>query len=570
MADNKRYPQAEIGNKTFTQAAVVIIGAGISGMCTAINLLNNNIHNFVILEKSGGFGGTWRDNKYPGCCCDIYAHLYSYSFEQNPDWTRLYAGQEEILKYLHGVAEKYKLARYIRFNSSVEETRWDDAARKWNTAVTVAGAKDSEFGEQYTITSDFLVSAVGQLNFPQNPSIPGLDDFKGKMMHSARWDWSYDLKGKRIAVIGNGATAAQIVPEIAPEASHLTIYQRTPNWVAPRLDIPVWKPVRAMFKYLPPVRWRFRATIMDFREVTYSAVTNQESTMANFIRNESLKMMKRQLPNQPELWEKVTPDYPVGCKRILLSDNYFPTLARKNVTLETGHIERITEKGIVVDSVETEYDLIVLATGFRTVEFMHPIKVYGTNGRSLSDIWSKTQGARALYGVTVESLPNFGMLYGPNTNLGHNSIILMIEAQARYIYAMISAVLRARQQGQSLAITPKPSRVEGFNAEMQEVLKSTSFAHPNCSSWYKTEEGLITNNWSGTVVDYQKLLSKLDWNDFDLAGYGSTNLGAKTTHLGRVREESMVGYKTLGVAVSVLAVAGGIAMKAPHLLPRWK
>ncbi|KKZ61326.1 hypothetical protein EMCG_04043 [[Emmonsia] crescens] len=570
MATTKCYPQMEVGNKNYTEAAVVIIGAGISGMCTAISLLNQNIHNFVIVEKSGGLGGTWRDNKYPGCCCDINSHLYSYSFEQNPNWTRLYPGQEEILRYLHTVAEKYKLFRYIRFNSTVEESRWDEKARKWQTAIKVGGgSKDAEFVDQYTLTSDFLVSAVGQLNSPSYPSIPGIEDFKGKIIHSARWDWTYDLKGKRVGVIGNGATAAQILPVIAPDVAQLTVFQRTPNWVIPRLDAAVPVPIRALFQYFPPSLWKLRTWMMDLREAFFGAIEDQDSKYASHARTISLKLMKKQLPNRPELWEKLIPDYPVGCKRIIVSDDYFPIFQRDNVILETSPITQITENGIKVDGVEHEFDLIVLATGFRTVEFMHPIQVYGVNGRALSDVWS--DGARALYGITVESLPNFAMLYGPNTNLGHNSIILMIEAQTKYIQAMISAVLKARQQGESLTILPDPKRVHAFNEELQSKLETTSFAHPNCRSWYKRVDGKVTNNWSGTVVQYQKMLSRLNWTDFLLDGYGAQQLRVrqKNTYVGRVREESLFTYRTwLVMIVALLGTWGVFSGKGSKVLAK--
>ncbi|PGH05786.1 hypothetical protein GX51_02757 [Blastomyces parvus] len=568
MGLNKCYPQKEVGNNNYTEAAVVIIGAGISGMCTAISLLNNNIRNFVILEKSGGLGGTWRDNKYPGCCCDINSHLYSYSFEQNPNWSRLYPGQEEILRYLHTVAEKYKLFRYIRFNSAVEEARWDDKTRKWRTVVKVAGeSKDAEFADQYTLTSDFLVSAVGQLNSPAYPSIPGIDDFQGKIIHSARWDWTYDLKGKRVGIIGNGATAAQIIPTIAPDVAQLTVFQRTPNWVTPRLDTAIPKPIKALFQYFPPSLWKLRSWMMDLRETFHGAIADQDSQYAKLARTASISMMKKQLPNRPELWEKLVPNYPVGCKRIIISDDYYPTFMRDNVTLETRPITQITENGIAVDGAEHEFDVIVLATGFRTVEFMHPIQVYGINGRALSDIWS--DGARALYGITVESLPNFGMLYGPNTNLGHNSIILMIEAQTKYIQAMISAVLKARQVGESLMILPDPKRVNAFNDELQSTLETTSFAHPNCRSWYKRADGKVTNNWSGTVVQYQKILSRLNWADFVLDGYGAQQLQVrrKKTYLGRVREESLFTTRTYLVAmIGLLGTWGLLARRGSWVI----
>jgi cation diffusion facilitator CzcD-associated flavoprotein CzcO len=503
--DGLPYPQAPVSNHTHTNAAVVIIGAGISGMCTAIDLIKRNkTKNFVIIEKSSGLGGTWRDNKYPGCCCDVWSHLYSFSFEQNSEWTREYPGQEEILRYLVGVAQKYELYRYIRFNSTVDSATWDDAEKKWKTNISVSGgSKDAEFGSHYTLTSDFLVSAVGQLNMPKTPDIPGLSSFKGKSLHSARWDWSYDLTDKRIAIIGNGATAAQIIPELAKVAKKLTIHQRTPNWVIPRMDAPIpsWK--RNVYKYLPAVRWRVRADMMDFRESFYDAVFNNESPVAQFTEQMSKDHMHAQLPGREDLWAKLQPNYSVGCKRVIITDDYFPVFLQDNVKLETGHIDRITEKGIVTDGVEEEYDLIVTATGFRTVEFMHPIDITGSAGRSLADVWKK--GGRGYLGVSVEGLPNFAMLYGPNTNLGHNSIILMIEAQSRYINAIIKEVVDARSKGGSLTVMVKGDVFERYNQAMQEKLQTSSFADPKCNSWYKNEEGVITNNWSGNVIEYQKV-----------------------------------------------------------------
>lgn len=410
-----------------------------------------------------------------------------------------------------GVAQKYELYRYVRFNTVVESARWDDTSKKWKTQVSVQGGKDAEFGDNYTITSDFLVSAVGQLNVPRMPEIVGLDDFKGKTIHSARWDWSFDLRGKKVAIIGNGATAAQIIPEIVPVCAHLTIHQRTPNWVIPRADAPIPEWRRKIYQYIPYIRWRKRADMMDFRESFYDAVFDNASSVAQLVENDSKTHMRAQLPGREDLWEKLQPKYSVGCKRVIISDDYFPVFLRDNVRLETGKIDKISEKGIVTDGKEEEYDLIILATGFRTVEFMHPIDIIGSAGRTLASLWK--EGGQALYGVTVESLPNFAMLYGPNTNLGHNSIILMIEAQSRYISGLIKPVIDARLSGGSLAIKPREARVAEFNDEIQKELSNSSFADPNCGSWYKVKEtGKITNNWSRNVVDYQKVSHNLESN----------------------------------------------------------
>ncbi|KAJ5489243.1 FAD-binding monooxygenase ktnD [Penicillium diatomitis] len=557
-------PHLPVGNKDFTNATVVIIGAGISGMNMAIDLIRrNNCRNFVILEKSSSIGGTWSDQKYPGCCCDVWSSLYSYSFEQNPNWTREYPGQEEIYAYLVGVAQKWGLYKHVRFNSAVDEARWDDETCKWKVTVQKSGQKDSEFASSYVITSDFLVSAVGQLNIPRYPDIPGLDDFEGRVMHSARWDWSYDFKGKRIAVIGNGATAAQIVPEIAPSASHLTVFQRTPNWVMPRLDAPVSAFQRALLTYIPPLRWRKRAQQMEFREGFHAAIFDDQSQWAQVIRDGCKGLLETQLAHRPELWKTLTPDYAPGCKRVIISDDYYPALARDNVALETGRIQRITKNGIDIEGAgEKEFDFIVLATGFKTVDFMYPIKVYGAKGRSVADVWK--DGAKAYHGVTVEDMPNFGMFYGPNTNLGHNSIILMIEAQSLYLNALVSEVIRCRRLGKEIAIMPKPEVLNEYNEQIQALLRDSSFADPKCNSWYKRDDGIITNNWSGTVVDYQKNLSELKWSDYIVEGSGEYLVRKKrSSHVGRVREESYVSDTTLlAGAASVLAMGGYLAVRA--------
>jgi hypothetical protein len=314
--------------------------------------------------------------------------------------------------------------------------------------------------------------------------------------------------------------------------------------------------------------------MMDFRESFHDAVTSGESEFADIIRTSCVDMMKQHIPNRPQLWQKLTPDYNPGCKRVIISDDYYPALANPKTTLETNKIRRITETGIEMeDGTHHEHDLIVLATGFRTIEFLYPIKVTGTKDRSLSAIWSN--GASALYGVTVPSLPNFGMFYGPNTNLGHNSIILMIEAQSRYLNALVSAVLDARTRGERIGLMPKKDRTDAFNEVMQEVLMNSSFADPKCGSWYKNKDGKITNNWSGTVVDYQKVLSKVDWEDFETTAaqnregaraedeggsaskvvFGS---GKQETRVGRVREETMVSNTVLALG-TLSAVAAGAA-----------
>jgi cation diffusion facilitator CzcD-associated flavoprotein CzcO len=442
----------------------------------------------------------------------VWSHLYSLSFEPNPHWTREYPGQEEILDYLIDVAHKYQLYKHIRFNTSVEEARWDESSKTWQTKLTRLGSKDSEFGKEYTVTSNFLVSAVGQLNVPKYPDIPGLNSFSGKLMHSARWDWDYDLRDKKIGIIGNGATAAQIIPEIAKVCKSLTIFQRTPNWVIPRDDKPISAMMQSVFKYVPFVRRRYRAALMDFRESFFDVVFDTKSPLHEFMMTASKQHMATQLPGDQyaELREKLQPHYAVGCKRVIITDDYFPVFTRESVILETSQIHEITPTGVSVEGgKEHELDLLVLATGFKTTQFMYPIKIYGLEGRSIEDIWSC--GASAYLGMTVPSIPNFSMLYGktdpnsyrnaclllslgPNTNLGHNSIILMIEAQAMYINALIKKVKAARDSGGNISLLPKSNVVRLYNDEIQARLSKSAFADPNCHSWYKNEAGLITNN----------------------------------------------------------------------------
>ncbi len=307
--------------------------------------------------------------------------------------------------------------KHIRFNTQVEGCRWDDENKKWKVEVTVTDQKNSEFNPEYTITTDFLVSGVGQLNCPQYPDIEGRQDFKGKMMHSARWDWSCDLMGKRIGIIGNGATAAQIIPEVNKVAKQVTVYQRTPNWVVFRQDAAIPGLWQTMYRWIPPIRWRKRAGLMAVREAFYDVVAKQESEMTTLAKTMHEMALMKVFPNDAEMRKKLTPNYHPGCKRIILSDNFFPALAEPNCRLETRPIVRIIETGIEVEGGESEeLDVIVLATGFKTVDFMYPIEMYGTKERALADVWRR--GARALYGTVIEDMPNFGMLYGPNTNLG--------------------------------------------------------------------------------------------------------------------------------------------------------
>lgn len=369
---------------------------------------------------------------------DVWSHLYSLSFEPNPNWTREYPGQEEILDYLVDVAHKYRLFKHIRFNTSVEESWWDEVSHTWKTKVARLGSKDAEFGKEYTITSDFLVSGVGQLNIPKYPDIKGLESFEGKSMHSARWDWDYSLRDKKIGIIGNGATAAQIIPEIAKVCGSLTVFQRTPNWVIPRNDNAISSLRQAIYKYVPFVRRRYRAGLMDFRESFFDVVFDVKSPIHESMMIASKSHLESQLPGERyvRLREQLQPQYAMGCKRVIITDDYFPTFTRPNVTLEIGKIQEITPTGVKInDGRDYKFDILVLATGFNTTQFMYPIKIRGIDGKSIEDTW--VSGASAYLGMTVPTLPNFAMLYGKNKFGPNERLALTLQQVRTQILAII-------------------------------------------------------------------------------------------------------------------------------------
>ncbi|KAI5281926.1 hypothetical protein KEM54_003038, partial [Ascosphaera aggregata] len=490
----------------------------------------------------------------------------------NPDWSQLYSGQEEILRYLVSVAEEYHLTNYIRFSTSVVEASWNDKDSKWRVAVDVNNAKDAETRREYILTADFMISAVGQLNNPSIPNVPGLEDFTGKIMHTARWDWTYDYKNKNVAVVGNGASGIQVVPAIADDVQHITVFQRTPSYIISRGNMGIPGPLRRLMKIFPPLLWALRQGSMDIKEASYHTVMRPKTELMNIGAKAAAALLRCQLSTRPDLWEPMTPRYTFGCKRVLISDDYYPTFQRDKVELVPHAVDKITRKGVVSDGKEYGADMIILATGFKTLDFMAGIKLYGKNGRSLQrDVWKKAPCA--LYGVTVGHMPNFAMLYGPNTNLGHNSIILMIEAQMGYTIPLIKEVLHARQSGQSLQILPRLERIGEYNEELQRKLAQTSMADSKCQSWYKNDEGLVINNWPGTVVEYQKLMATVKWDDFIFEDTAAAMLEQKKrgrkTNVGYVHEDSISRWKTAAMYPLLgLAVYQGLKWNNPDLFKR--
>ncbi|NWG46676.1 MAG: NAD(P)/FAD-dependent oxidoreductase [Alphaproteobacteria bacterium] len=476
---------------------IAILGAGIAGLCMAIGLARAGHRDFILFEKDGDLGGTWRDNVYPGAACDVPSHLYSFSFAPNPDWSHVYASQPEILAYIRAVAGEYRIGPHIRFNTPLVSAVFDEGRSVW-VLTEDCGARHE---------ADIFIAGSGQLNAPLIPDLPGLESFRGPAFHSARWDHACDLAGKRVAVIGTGASAVQFVPAIAGTAAQVDVYQRTPPYVIPRKDRPYTRFEKAMFRRLPWLQRLYRDFIYWRLDLNFQAF-RAGTRFAEKMRQRALDHLAEQVAD-PALRAALTPDYPVGCKRVLISDDYYPALQRPDVALLTAPIERITPGGVVTrDGSERPADVIIYGTGFRTLDFLAPVRILGAGGAELHARWR--DGAQAYYGMTVAGFPNFFLLYGPNTNLGHNSIIFMIECQCRYVLACLAEM---RSKGWA-RMEVRPEAEAAFNAELQNALAETAWAG-DCRSWYKSPSGRIVNNWSGSTADYARQTRTPRFADFN-------------------------------------------------------
>ncbi|WP_309643276.1 NAD(P)/FAD-dependent oxidoreductase [Phenylobacterium sp.] len=471
---------------------VAILGAGFAGLCMALRLKARGETSFVVLEKANEVGGTWRENTYPGCGCDIPSHLYSYSFEPNPDWPEVYSAQPDILAYIKGVAEKHGLYNHLRFNSEVVGATWDETAGLWRIRTVDGG----------TVTAEAFVTAWGQLNRPKLPPIPGRDSFAGPAFHSAHWDASVDLAGKRVVVTGNGASAIQFVPEVAKVAGQLTLFQRSPNWIVPRMSRPYTPDERANFRAAPQSMQAIRDEIFEMAEARLAA------KRAGTLPVEEVPIPLAHLHAQVadlDLRAKLTPDYEVGCKRVLISNDFYPALTRPNVELVVETIDHMTPQGVVDATGRLhEADVVIYATGFETKSFAGETAITGIAGQTLATAWAN--GPEAYLGISVAGFPNLFMLYGPNTNLGHNSIIYMIEAQVDY-------VLQALALGAPISV--KAEVMADYNARLQDDLAVTPWAG-SCTSWYKTPDGKILNNWPGTARAYAEAVAKFDAGAYEV------------------------------------------------------
>ncbi len=474
---------------------VVIVGAGFGGIGMALALKRAGIRDFVVLDGASELGGTWRDNTYPGAACDVPANLYSYSFRPQR-WSRRFPTQPETLAYLRSVTAEAGLDPHLRFGARVASAEFDEGRAKWT--VTLEGGD--------TLEATAVVSAVGQLNRPALPDIPGRDDFAGPSWHSARWNHDVDLTGKNVAVIGTGASAIQFVPEIAKTAARVDVYQRTPPYVLPKSDHPYSSGQQQLFDRLPVIRKADRLRVFLYGEVLTSGFVLSPKLLAT-----PMRMWRRQLDAQitdPELRAKCVPDYVMGCKRVAFSNDWYATLARPNVSLITDPIERIAPEGVVTAGGRLrEADVIVYGTGFRTLDFLAPMSVTGRGGVRLEDSWQ--DGAQAYLGVTVSGFPNFFLIYGPHTNLGGNSIIYMLEGQINYALGAIQAL---GAEGLDW-LDVRPEVQAEFNDWVKAASK-TSVWESGCQSWYTTAEGRNINNWPDHTFLYRYRV-----RHFDLAKY---------------------------------------------------
>lgn len=475
---------------------VAIIGTGFSGVAMALRLLEDGVDDVVLLERFEDTGGTWRDNTYPGAACDIPAHLYSFAEEPNPDWSRHYAPQPEIRDYLDRIVAKHGLRDRTRFGFDVRRAVWDDDTATW----TLTSATGDE------VTCDVLVNAVGALKDPKYPDIEGLDGFTGPVMHSARWDHDVDLAGKRVGSIGTGASAIQFVPQLADRAAELTVFQRTPPWIIPRMDRTFSRAERFAFRHVPGARAAFRRAIFLEHELSHRAF--QADHPLNRVGERLARAHLRRQVTDPALRARLTPDYAFGCKRVLRSDDYYPALQRDHVTVEDTGIQRITPRGVVLaDGRAVELDVLVLGTGFKVTDPLNGLVVTGRDGRDLDDYWRGRPSAHL--SVAVPGFPNKFMLLGPNAGLGHNSVVLMIEAAVGYVAEAIDQMRRHDIADLEVAEFVH----DGFVRWVDDQLATSSWAD-GCASWYLNDRGENFSLWPGTVGDYQRALDGVELSDY--------------------------------------------------------
>ncbi len=494
---------------------VAIVGSGFSGLGMAIKLRQAGVDDFVVIEKADSVAGTWRENTYPGCACDVPSHMYSFSFEPNPDWSEMYAPQQEIRDYLEHCADKYDLRRHLRFGTRAISATWDGEAGLWRYAT------EGRDGRQER-TARFLVSGIGGLHVPATADFPGIENFEGEVFHSATWNHDVELEGKRVAVIGTGASAIQFVPEIAPKLAHLDLYQRTAPWVLPKLDRHISRFERRLYRRFPSLQRAYRRSLYWYLELVMLRGIKSER-FGRVFEWMGRRNLKRQVQD-PAKRAKLEPNYEYGCKRLLMSNTYYRALDGPKADVITEGIAEIRPTAIVGgDGVEREVDVIILGTGFDTKAMASSVALRGEGGRLLADHWAET-GIQAHRGTMIAGYPNLFFLLGPNTGLGHNSVVFMIECQ---IKLALQAMERARGAG-GAAIAPRAEAQAAYNERLQDELGDAVWSR-SCKSWYMDEHGRNITLWPDPTWKFRNELLKLKPDEYELAAAGNGNGRAATT-----------------------------------------
>jgi len=476
---------------------VAIVGAGFGGIGIAIRLRQAGFDDLVVFERADDVGGTWRDNSYPGCACDVPSHLYSFSFAPNPGWTRSFSGQAEIWEYLRRCVDAYGLKSNLRLGCEVLGATWDQTTGRW--CLDTSDGPDS---------ADVLVAAAGPLSEPWMPPLPGLETFAGETFHSARWNHDLDLAGRRVAVVGTGASAAQFVPRIAPSVARLHLFQRTPAWVLPRRDRAITALERRFFAALPPAQRVVRAGIYWGREAF--ALGFLRPPVMRFAQRVAARHLRRSIAD-PRLRAALTPDYTMGCKRVLLSDDFYPALVRDNVEVVTDAIAEVRPEGVVtVDGRVRDVDTIIFGTGFRVTDAPVAHRIRGRDGRSLTEAWQGSM--RAYLGTTVHGFPNLFLLLGPNTGLGHNSVVFMAEAQIRYV---VAALDHLRRTG-AAAVEPTLRAQAAYVADVDRRMAGTVWLRGGCRSWYLDATGRNSTLWPGYSWTYRLRSRRFDPDAYEV------------------------------------------------------
>ena len=477
---------------------VAIVGSGFAGLGMAIRLKQKGVP-YVIFERASDVGGTWRDNTYPGCQCDVPSHLYSYSFAPNPDWSRTYSPQPEIWAYLRECADRYAIRPHILFDHEVIDAAWDEDEGVWSLETT---------GGRWT--ADVLISGNGGLSEPSIPHLDGLESFEGTYFHSAAWDHSHDLSGKRVAVVGTGASAIQFIPHIQPQVEQLHVFQRTPAWVLPHTDRPTTERERKLYRRFPVVQKAVRAGIYGMRELLVFGLTKNKKLLRP-LELIARRHLREQVPNR-ELRKKLLPRFSPGCKRLLLSNNYLPTLSRRNVELVTEGIREVRADSIVtVDGTERPVDTIIFGTGFKVTDNPVMDRLRGRDGRSLAKYWADG-GMRAYLGTTVTGFPNLFLLTGPNTGIGHTSLLVMIEAQIRYVVSCLEQM----EKGDVATVEVRENVLDAFSVELQAKTENTVWTGGGCRSWYLDADGRNATLWPGFTWRFKMLTRRFEADDYVL------------------------------------------------------